>query len=183
MRFSSKTIIFPLLAFNIFAVYYLITPVPAVPDLANSVKSSLPGDTTQLKNVSGFFTNQTRTQIINFYLANYYGLFRIHLNHPPEKAKTIFRDTTQSYYLEEFYLPFKQTLFVNGFEWENDVFTKPEKRIANKLIYDGIEYKTKVDIKIIPTTIVQRLLGFFTTEISLLLIIYLYLRLIFHRFR
>lgn len=173
MTLPPKIITFSLLAFNIFAIYYLLSPLPTLPDLSNSIKSELPGDTVQLKNVKGYFTNQTRTQIINFYLANYHGLFRIHLNHPPEKAKTIFRDTTQSYYLEEIYLPFKETLFINGYEWENDVFTKPEKRIANKLLYNGIEYKTKVNTKIIPIPIVQRFLGFFSTEISVLLIVYL----------
>ena len=178
MTFPPKIITFLLLAFNIFAVYYLLSPIPPLPDLTNSIKSDLPGDTVQLKNVSGYFTNQSRTQVMNFYLANYNGPFRIRLNHPPEKSKTIFRDTTQSYYLEEFYLPFKQTLFVNGYEWENDVFTKPEKRIANKLIYNGIEYKAKINTKIFYTSIPERFIGFFFTEFSIIIIIYL-LKIVF----
>src|SRR3989339_150347 len=156
-----------LLGLNILAVLHLTGPSPALPDLPNSIKSDEPGDTVQIPNVGGFYTNQTRAQVINFYQANYNGLWRIHLNHPPEKSRNIIRDTIQSYYLEEFHLPFRESLYINGFEWENDVFTKPEKRAANKLIYQGKEYKAKITIRTFPTSIFQRLLAFFITEISL----------------
>lgn len=170
-----KTLALLLLVFNVWAISYLVSPIPKIKNLADSIKSDEPGDTVQIPHVAGFYTNQTRAQVINFYQANYNGLFRIHLNHPPEKSKTIFHDTIQSYYLEEFYLPLKETLYINGFEWENDVFTKPDKRIANKLIYQGKEYKTKVTIRTFPTTILQRLVAFFVTETSLLGILWLYL--------
>jgi len=163
-----------LAVFNIFFLYYLFVPLPQVPNLSNSIKSELPGDTTQLANVNGFFTNQSRTEVINFYKANFSGPFRLQLNHPPEKSKTIFRDTMQSYYLEEFVLPFKMSLFVNGFEWENDVFTKPEKRIVNKLIYQDKEYKAKINTKVYATTITERLLAFFATQIGIIAIVFLY---------
>lgn len=149
-------------------------PIPQVPDLVNSIKSDLPGDTTQLVNVKGYFTNQSRTEVTNFYKANLNSPFKIRLNHPPEKSKTIFKDTMQSYYLEEFIIPFKMSLFVNGYEWENDVFTKPEKRVANKIIYNGLEYKAKITAKIYPTTIYQRLIAFFATELGIFAIISLY---------
>ena len=75
--------------FNIFAIVYLISPTPTLPDLVNSVKSDEPGDTVQLKNVSAYYTNMTRTEVMNFYKAYYSGPFRIILNHPPEKSKEI----------------------------------------------------------------------------------------------
>ena len=127
-----KIFISILVIFNLFAVIYLISSTPTLPDLPNSVKSDLPGDTVQISNVSAYFTNMTRTEVINFYKAYYSGLFRINLNHPPERSKQIFVNTMQSYYLEEFVLPFKESLYVNGFEWENDVFTKVENRSKNK---------------------------------------------------
>ncbi|MCX6726934.1 MAG: hypothetical protein NTY75_03920 [Candidatus Shapirobacteria bacterium] len=153
--------------FNLLAIFYLISPTPQLKELTNAARSDEPGDTIQLKNVSAYYTNLSRTEIINFYKANYSGLFRIILNHPPEKAKTIIRDTTQSYYLEEFILPFKESLFINGYEWENDVFTKPEKRIQNKLIFKGKEYKAKVTLKTFSTDVPCRLLTFFTIEIGI----------------
>jgi hypothetical protein len=164
--------------FNIFFVLYLISPTPVIKNLPNSVKSTLPGDTTQLKNVSGYFTNLSRTEVMNFYQSFYTGPFLIRLNHPPEKSKTIFRDTMQSYYLEELVLPFKESLFINGFEWEKDVFTKPEKRIVNKLTYNGISYSAKITIRIFPTPIINRLLTFFFVETSIILIFYIYRRLL-----
>jgi hypothetical protein len=163
-----------LIFFNLLFIWYLITPPPVLKDIPNTVRSNLPGDTVQLKNVSAYFGNVTRTEVINFYKANYNGLFRIQLNHPPEKAQVIIRDTTQSYYLEEFVLPFKESIFINGYEWQNDVFTKPENRFANKMIYDGIEYQAKITIKKFPTTVAQRLISFFITEISVILIFLIY---------
>jgi hypothetical protein len=170
----NKVLIIFLVIFNILAVTYLSVPLPHIPDLTNSVRSTLPGDTTQLKNVSGYFTNLSRTEVITFYKANLNGPLRIQLNHPPEKAKEVITDTIQSYYLEEFVFPFKGSVFINGYDWQNDVFTKPEKRIANKLIYNGAEYQSKITVKSYPTTLVQRLIGFFGSEILLIAICWCY---------
>lgn len=170
-----KTILkFIFFVFNFLAFLYLISPTPVIKNLPNSVKSTLPGDTTQLKNVSGYFTNLTRTEVMNFYQSFYHSPFMIRLNHPPEKSKTIFRDTMQSYYLEELVIPFKESLFINGYEWEKDVFTKPEKRIANKLIYNGVSYSAKITIRTFPVPVLNRILAFFLTETILIMIIYIY---------
>lgn len=169
-----KAFILLVLLFNFFSVLYLITPTPTLPDLPNSAKSDLPGDTVQIPNVSAYFTNLTRTEVMNFYKANYNGYFRLQLNHPPEKAKDVILDTIQSYYFEEFYLPFKESLYVNGFEWENDVFTKPEKRIKNRLVFNHIEYKAKITIRTFPVPVHQRLIAFFSVQIALFSIFLLY---------
>jgi hypothetical protein len=166
-----KTFFSILIILNFFAVVYLISPAPILPDLPNSAKSDLPGDTIQIANVSAYFTNMTRTEVMNFYKAYYSGLFRINLNHPPEKAKDIIVNTIQSYYLEEFILPFKESLYINGFEWENDVFTKPENRSKNKLIYHDKEYKAKITLRRFPTNISSRLIAFFATEIGIITLI------------
>lgn len=169
-----KILIILFCIFNVSAVVYLISPIPSLPDLANSIKSDEPGDTVQLADVSAYYTNMTRTEVINFYKAYYSGPFRIILNHPPEKAKEIIKDTIQSYYFEEFILPFKESLFINGFEWENDVFTKAENRVKNKLIFKDKEYKSKITLKTVPTSIPKRLIAFFFTEASIIFVIYLY---------
>ncbi|MFA5828091.1 MAG: hypothetical protein WC841_01830 [Candidatus Shapirobacteria bacterium] len=171
----------PLFFFNLLAVFYLIAPLPAIPDLSNSAKSDEPGDTTQLQNVAGYYTNLSRTEVINFYKANYNGFFRIQINHPPEKAKQIIRDTIQSYYLEEFILPFRESLFVNGFEWKNDVFTKPEKRIANRLLFKGIEYQAKITTKTFPVPILNRLVSFFFIETVVIILLKIYSGFIFKK--
>lgn len=160
--------------FNCICVIYLVLPIPNLKELPNSARSTLPGDTTQLKNVTGYYTNLSRAEVMNFYLSIYNSPFLIRLNHPPEKAKEIFRDTMQSYYIEEFIIPFKESLFVNGYEWEKDVFTKPEKRIQNKLIYNNITYPSKINTKIISTTIPVRLITLFITELGAYLIFLFY---------
>jgi len=170
-----KKVIFTILViFNLLFLAYLSLPTPTLKDLPSSAKSDEPGDTVQLKNVAGYYTNLSRTEVMNFYRATYTSPLLIRLNHPPEFAKTIFRDTMQSYYLEEFHLPLKESLYINGFEWENDVFTKPEKRITNKLIFKGKEYRSKITIRTIPTPLSSRLIVFFGTEIALISLYYLY---------
>ena len=160
--------------FNILSIVYLISPTPAIPDLVNSVKSDEPGDTVQLANVSAYYTNMTRTEVMNFYKAYYSGPFRIILNYPPEKSKEIIKDTIQSYYFQEFVLPFRESLFVNGFEWENDVFTLPEKRIKNKLIFKDKEYKAKITIKTIPVSKPKRIASFLFTEAAVIFTVCVY---------
>ena len=171
---KKKILIVVFCLFNILAIVYLIGPTPTLPDLVNSVKSDEPGDTTQLKNVSAYYTNMSRTEVMNFYKAYYSGPFRIILNYPPETAKTIIKDTIQSYYLQEFVLPFKESLYINGFEWENDVFTKPEKRIVNKLIFKNKEYKAKITIKTFPTSKPKRIGAFLFTEAAIIFAVYNY---------
>ena len=168
--------IFPIFIVLLNALFltYLLIPTPVLKDLPNSAKSNEPGDTVQLKNVTAFYTNLSRTEVINFYKSAYTSPVLIRLNYPPEYARTIFRDTMQSYYLEEFSLPLKESLYINGYEWENDVFTKPEKRIVNKMIYEGIEYKSKITLKVIPTSIPIRIIVFLIVEISLLALFNLY---------
>ncbi|HBP51142.1 MAG: hypothetical protein US68_C0009G0025 [Candidatus Shapirobacteria bacterium GW2011_GWE1_38_10] len=175
----------PIIVVVVNAVFltYLLIPTPTLKPLPNSVKSTEPGDTVQLKNVSAYYTNLSRTEIMNFYRSSYTNPLVIRLNYPPELSKIIFRDTIQSYYLEELSIPFKESLYINGFEWENDVFTKPEKRIKNKLLFEGIEYRAKITLKTIPTSIPVRLLSFFGTEIALIGVSYLYLKFLKNRGR
>lgn len=166
------------IVFNILSVVYLVSPTPSIPDLENSIKSNLPGDTEQIANVSGYFTNMSRDQVIGFYKKHYQGIFRINLNHPPEKAREIIVDTIPSYYLEELVLPFKESLYINGFEWEKDVFTKPEKRIKNKIYYQDQEFLAKITIRRFPVPIFNRLLTFFLTEIGVIFAIITYKKII-----
>jgi hypothetical protein len=175
-----KKILFILIILtNLAFLPYLLSPVKPLPDLPNSAKSNLPGDTVQISNVSAYFTNLSRTEVINFYKANYGGTFRIKLNHPPEKSKEIFVDTIQSYYLEEFILPFKESLYINGFEWEKDVFTHPDKRIKNKLIYEDKEYKSKITIRTFPASVPKRLISFYLTQLSIIIIFLIYKKIFF----
>lgn len=133
---------------------YLIFPAPApLAPLPKSVKSLEPGDTTQIPGISAYYTNLSRQEIVDFYQNQYsrssffnIPLITYRLNHPPEMSKTLIRTTQQSSYLEEIVHPLRESLFVSGFEWENDPFTKVEKRPKNKLVVDKVEYKAKITL-------------------------------------
>jgi len=152
----NKLLKFLFFTFGIIFSVYLILPGPKLPppDLPDSLKSDLPGDTIQLNNVSGYFTNQERQEVIAFY-QEYFShssflnlpLPLIRLNHPPEYAKEIIKDTMQTYYFEELVHPFRESLFINGFEWEKDVFTPAASRLANKLIYKEITWPSKITLR------------------------------------
>lgn len=170
-----------LVALNTLAVSYLLLPTPYLPALTDSARSVEPGDTVQLQNVTAFYSNLTRAQVLNFYKAYYSGPFRIILNHPPETARTIIKDTIQTYYLYEFSLPFRETLYINGYEWQNDVFTKPDDRIKNKLIYNDKTYAAKITLKSFPTTPEVRLVNFFSLELIIVTLFLIYRRVFYAR--
>ncbi|MBU2592720.1 MAG: hypothetical protein ABH867_04050 [Patescibacteria group bacterium] len=165
---KSKIIFF---AFGVLASLYLLLPEPKLPppDLPESLKSDLPGDTVQLVNVSAYFTEKEREDLISFY-QDYFSrspflnlpLITIRLNHPPEYAKEIIRDTVQSYYFEELIHPFKSSLFINGFDWQNDVFTPPDKRAQNKLIFKQKTWPVKVTLKWFHSGLAVRLFIFWS---------------------
>lgn len=133
---------------------YLLLPAPAeLPPLPQSLKSIEPGDTTQIPGISAYYTNFSRQEVMDFYQKSFSHsrLLKIpfityRLNRPPEDAKTIIRSTQQSSYLEEVIHPLRESLFVNGFEWADDPFTKQESRAKNKIIINGVEFKSKVTI-------------------------------------
>ena len=152
----NKILKFLFFAFGVIFSLYLILPGPSLPppDLPDSLKSDEPGDTIQLTNVSAYYTEKDRKSVIRFYQDYFsrssflnFPLLTINLNHPPELAKTIIKDTMQTYYLEELIHPFRESLFINGFEWENDVFTPVGKRAKNKMIYRGIVWPAKITLK------------------------------------
>ncbi len=123
------------------------------PDLPSAVKSIEPGDTVQVKNVSAYYTDMPRKEAVDFYF-NYFSrspflnipLITYKLNHPPERIREVLRDTQQSTYVEEIVHPFRESVFINGFEWNNDPFTLPIRRIKNILIVNGKTYQFKVTL-------------------------------------
>ena len=154
---------------------YLIVPAPKLPpsDLSEAFKSDEPGDTWQIKDVSAYYTNKERKEVISYY-QNYFSkssfLPSIRLNHPPEFGKEVFIDTKQTYYLEELIYPMKQSLFINGYEWENDVFTAEASRKQFILEADGKVWKSKVSLKWFSSSVIVRLAVFWSAWIILLTI-------------
>ena len=149
--------------------FYLVLPPPAdFPDLPGAVKSIEPGDTGQIKNVSAYYTDMPRKNVVDFYF-NYFSrspflnipLITYKLNHPPERIREVLRETQQSTYVEEIVHPFRESVFINGFEWNNDPFTPPWAREQNILMVNGKTYQFKVTIFYQESKVWQRLIIFY----------------------
>ncbi len=155
---------------------YLLLPGPELPppDLPDSLKSTELGDTIQIPNVAAYFTDKTRAEVMEFYSRysskpSFLGITlpSYRLNYPPEYARQAIRDTIKTYYLEEIVQPLKASLFINGFEWESDVFTKPEHRPKNKVVIDNKVWRTKLTLHWFPSKIWVRLGVFWLAWITL----------------
>lgn len=159
--------------------FYLVLPAPKdFPPLPNSVKSTEPGDTIQIANVVAYYTDTPRQDVVNFY-NQYFSrspflgipLINYRLNHPPERIREVLRETQQSTYVEEIVHPLRESVFVNGFEWDNDPFTVPSRRVKNILIVNGKTYQFKITLFYQESKIWQRLLIFY---LVLLIVWFLY---------
>lgn len=172
MKKISKLVFFFVL---LLGTFYLLLPAPKnFPDLPEAVKSTEPGDTVQITNVSAYYTDMPRAKVVEFY-TNYFSkssflgipLITYKLNHPPERIREVLRETQQSTYIEEIVHPLRESVFVNGFEWDNDPFTSPERRVKNILVVNGKTYQFKVTLFYQESRIWQRLLVFY---LSLLIV-------------
>jgi hypothetical protein len=131
---------------TIFAIFliYLLLPNTSFPiKLEDSLQSDEPADT-ETKLRRAYFTNNDRSGVLKHYQEE----FRIHfipnyrLNYPPEEAQVFIRDQTRSTYLEEIVYPFRESLFVNGFE------PKTEK---DTIIINNLHWEQKVIVRHIPS--------------------------------
>jgi hypothetical protein len=147
---------------------YILWPGPSsiedIPALPQSVKSTEPGDTTQVANVAAYFSNMRRKDVTNFYHQkfSYLNIFGIpippiKLNRPPEEAYTYIRDQQASTYLEEYVYPLRDSIYVNGFEPFNEI-GKPYKLGATDIQIDGVFYDTKTTIRYYGSAVVWRLI-------------------------
>lgn len=157
---------------------YLVLPSPNnFPQLPNSVKSVEPGDTVQIANVSAYYTDMPRKEVVDYY-TDYFSrspflnipLITYKLNHPPERIREVLRETQQSTYVEEVVHPLRESVFINGFEWDNDPFVLPSRRIKNILIVKGKIYQFKVTLFYQEGKVWQRLLVFYLIILTVLLL-------------
>lgn len=164
---------------------YLCLPAPKdFPYLPNSIKSVEPGDTTQIVNVAAYYTDLPRQEVVDFYF-RYFSrssflnipLLTYKLNHPPERIREVLRETQRSTYVEEIIHPLRESVFVNGFEWDNDPFTLSSKRIKNILIVDGRTYRFKITLFYQESELWQRLVIFYACLLFFILIPKTYLKI------
>lgn len=150
---------FVYIGFFILFLTYLVLPNPSFPKPPpDSVQSKEPADL-ESSFRRAYFTNFTRQQVLDWYKKQFvYGYL---LNYPPEDSKTLIRDQTRSTYLQEVVHPFRESIYINGFEP-----TDPKDAIN----IDGVHWKQKIIVRFVPSnTFIRILIG----SASLILLLFL----------
>src|SRR3989344_6329430 len=167
--------------FSIILLIYLLLPGPTsvenFPPLPNSLKSTEPGDTTQNPNTSAYFSDYYREKVIPFYkneFKNHFIYFGIkmpnlELNHPPQYASEVIRPYQQSYYLEEFVHPLRESLYINGWE-PYDEAGQPRFKYSHGIVVENQAFNTKTTIKYYASPIWVRLVIWVGIALSIVLI-------------
>jgi hypothetical protein len=137
-------LIIPILLSLVF-LFYLSLPNPSFPlSPEDSLQSDEPADTeTPLRRA--YFTNATREEVMQFYQNQFKG-FR--LNYPPEESKSLIRDQTRSTFLEEIVHPFRESIYVNGFE---------PKEAKDAIFIAEKPWRQKIIIRYVPSNVFIRL--------------------------
>ena len=145
--------------FSLVFISYLLLPGPSFPKPPkDAVQSKEPADTeTPLRRA--YFTNYTREEV----MANYKMQFEysLRLNYPPEESGAIIRDQTKSTFLEEIVHPFRESVFVNGFE---------PKDPKDAIVIDGVAWRQKIIVRYVPSSVFVRFfVGFLTLALAFVL--------------
>lgn len=139
--------------------FYTLIPSPKFPNPPpDSLQSTERGDSEDLTVRRAYFTNLTREEVMKHYQKEFKGY---RLNYPPEEAFAIIRDQTRSTFLEEIVHPFRESIFINGFE---------PKNAKDAIEIEGLPWRQKITVKYFPSNIFLRsFVVILTGVISLLL--------------
>ena len=157
---------------------YLLAPGPRLigdfNPLPVSFKSTYPGDTWQVENISAYYSDNYRDTAITFYGKLYseqtfLPIKPIRLNYPPEFAYVAIKVQTQSTYLEELVYPMRDSLFVNGLE-PFEKSGEPRYEGAFPFIEGNVEYLTKVTLRYYTSPVWARLVLWAGVVVSIYLL-------------
>lgn len=132
---------------------YLALPGPEFPvPLSDATQSEEKADQeTPLRRA--YFTNFSRQEVVDYYRYAFgktvFGLAfsSVRLNYPPEEAQERIRDQTRSTFLEEIVHPFRESIYINGFE---------PKDPKDDVWYKGVDFRQKIIIKYNPSSVLVR---------------------------
>ncbi len=158
MKKSIRLLIFSVLSFLL--LFYVLLPAPDFPlPPPDSLQSREPADSeTPLRRA--YFTNLTREEVMDWYLDQFKWGYR--LNYGPEESQSIIRDQTRSTFLEEIVHPFRESVFINGFE------PKEEK---DKINIEGRPWRQKIIVRHVPSTSPIRLIVSTLTLVIILILV------------
>lgn len=162
------------IVFSVLLLIYMLWPGPGkISDfspLPSSDKSDLPGDTVQVSNVAGYFSDNYRDFVIPFFWSDYqkktflpFGPIR--LNHPPEYSWKVIKKHTDNTYLEELIYPLRDSLYIAGFE-QFYPDGQPKFWGSTKLDFAGESWYTKATLRFFPSSVVTRILVWLGITVS-----------------
>jgi len=147
-------------------VFYLVLPEPVIPNLEPALKSTEPGDTTQIPGVWAYYTNLSRRESVDFYKKAFsrspflgISLPTYILNHPPEYARETIRATQQTNFYEELVHPLRESLFISG--WipkEDKVYLRQNKKPITDFLVEGQIFTAKITLYHVQSPIWARVL-------------------------
>jgi hypothetical protein len=137
--------------FSVFLLFYVALPNPEFPEsIPGSLQSTEPADVeTSLRRA--YYTDLSRQEVLNYYQNqfNKSSFMNIliptyELSYPPEEAQTFIRDQTRSSFLKEIVHPFRESIYINGYQPE-----EPQ----NIIQIDGKIWEQKIIVKYIPSNV------------------------------
>jgi hypothetical protein len=160
-------IVFVLLCVVTFA--YLSLPTFSFPSPPpDSLQSQEPADT-EIPLRRAYFTNYNRAEVLEWYKSQFLEqtIFGIKLptyllNYPPEDSQSIIRDQTRSTYLQEVVHPFRESIYINGFE---------PKTPKDAIFIEGLNWEQKITVRFVPSSVWMRL-GVFAFTAILIIVLY-----------
>ena len=153
--FSKAAFILLIAILSIVFVIYSALPSQGFPKpYPGAKKSAEPADLETSIRQGYYIDGATREEIITFYQTQFSTTSTLgipipilRLNYPPEEAQTIIRDQTKSTFLEEIVNPFRESIYINGFE----------PKTADKFIYiEGKKWDKKIIIRYVHAPILSR---------------------------
>lgn len=173
-----------IIAFLIYFIglVYLVLPSPKYPDLTGATRSDQEGDTWQHPDQKGFYTQLDRPSVLHDIQSQFslklagINIPSYRLNYPPEEVAIYVREQIQSYYLEEIVYPFRESLFVNGWEpKKSPINAKLLPQDIPDIVYNGASYSGKVTLKPTNSAVWSRIL-IWTLSFPVLYVTYLSLQ-------
>mgnify|MGYP000112008000 CR=1 FL=1 len=142
-----KILLFLASLFFLGLLVYVIPPSPEFPaPPPDALQSREPADNeTPLRRA--YFTNLTRGEVMTYYLKEL--KWGIRLNYPPEESKTLIRDQTRSTFLEEIVHPFRESVYINGFE---------PKEAKDAIVIGDKPWRQKIIVRYVPSSVWVRVL-------------------------
>lgn len=126
-------------------LFYLFLPTPGFPEPPSGFKQSFEPADVETPLRRGYYTDMTRAEVMDYYQSQFWGY---RLNYPPEEAQTIIRDQTKATFLQEIVHPFRESVFINGFEPSEPQY---------QLLIDGKVWRQKIIVRYVPSSLWARL--------------------------